>query len=366
MRLHETVQCNGSFESYLPGVRVYLNDAGPVDPFTSPEIFRGEECFDGSLKGWQRWTRPSPEPEPDPELNSIVIASLKSKAERISALHDVLLDNIQSELAGRNILLIAVLRAGIFISAGLAARALSRKGIDMPVAALGLFHDAGLDYQALALALKDHPGFTPVFIDGWTGRGVAVEEIRRSIANYPCPASEKRHWRIATLVDPGHYGDIWAADRDMLIDCAHFSAPEVLGFSRAFIERPGYIWNAYAYPDTFRNQELIDAWMQVFKHDSFDSVVKFNKMQPQKLGKLLDELTVRTGTAARDWKVNCNEVARTFVNRRPQALWLGLSPEEAVVEMPAFIYLAARHNVEIHYAPWMGERHNCLAAVRLR
>lgn len=354
----------GQMGCFFPGVKVYLQSAGLADPFSDAAIFRGEECFDGSLKGWQRWTRPSPEPVSDSGLNSMIISALEQRGPYLAALHDILLERILARAGSRPVLLIAILRAGVFVSAGLAARARLRKGLELPVAAMALFHEAGFDRSALEQILADHPGFWPVLVDGWTGRGVAVAEIRKSIAAYAEETGAEVDWPVATLVDPGHYGDIWASDCDILVDCAHFSAPEVLGFSRAFIEEPGSIWRAYEYPRDYRNQALIDAWFDIFACSA--AIVSAERGEPQDLKALLSALSRHTGVPARDWKVNSNEVARTFVNRQPRTLMLGMDEETARREMSAFIYLAGKKEVMVEYAPWMNDEHHCLAAVRLR
>lgn len=360
------VNCGfGSMECYFPGVKVYLDSAGPVDPYAGQGLFRGEECFDGSLNGWRRWTRPSPEPAPDPALNAILMDSMRKKSVSIAALHDILLERILTRAGNQPVLLVAILRAGVFISAGLAARARICRGLDIPVAALGLFHEAGLDGAAWQQIRADYPDRMPVLVDGWTGRGVAAGEIRRSLACGSASAGHMREWPIATLVDPGHYGDLWATDRDTLMDCAHFSAPEVLGFSRAFITAPDRPWQAYDYPPDYRNQDLIDAWMGIFTRP-VEAGFAGESEETQNLQELLQELTAYTGVPARDWKVNSNEVARTFVNREPRALLLGLPETRAREEMPAFIYLAGKHHVPVEFVPWMNENYHCLAAVRLR
>ena len=351
---------------HMPGVQVYVKSERQVNPFQAGELFRGEECFDGTFSSWERWQKPSPEPKPDPQLNQVVIESMQYRGPFLCGLHDRLLAKVAEVVpVGKTPLLIGILRAGLFVSVGLSRR-MAQLGQGLaPVAAIGLFHEAGFDQQALNLALKDYPGAFPVFVDGWTGRGVVANELRRAYAAWNNkPEGLPETPVLATLVDPGHHGDLWGTDRDALVECAHFSAPEVLGFSRAFITDPDAVWSAYRYPEAYRNQGLIKAWLNVF--ESAPVFEEHGAAAPQKLPELLEEIADLTGTEPSQWKVNVNEVVRTFVNRQPKQVLLGITKGEAEEGLPSLLDLAQKNAVPVNYTPRLGNNYNFLAAVRVK
>lgn len=355
----------------MPGVRVYLlSEPAVVDPFAAPGLFRGEECFDGSLKGWKRWQKPSPEPKPDPGLKRIVMQMMRDQAGTLCALHDRLLEKILSAVpASQPIVFVSILRAGVFIARGLSER-MQRHGYpEAPVTALGLFHEAGFDFSAFSAIVRDYPGCFPVFVDGWTGRGVVARELKKAYVEWKKDSGEKGlpgTPLLATLVDPGRHGDLYGTDRDTPVPCAHFTAPEVFGFSRAFIKNHFEMWSAYTYPEKYYDHELFQSWLDVFGCGDYSPSPYTESIGRQKLSELLEETARLTNTRPEQWKVNVNEVVRSFVNRNPRELVLGVSEEESRRRLPDLIYIAGRTGIPVRYQPVWGSRHNCLAAVRVR
>jgi len=353
----------------MPGVRVYLlSELAVVDPFAAPGLFRGEECFDGSLKGWRRWQRPSPEPKPDPGLKTIVMQLMRERAGVLCALHDRLLEKILKTVpATQPIVFISILRAGVFVARGLSERMRRHGYSEVPVTALGLFHEAGFDRSAFAAILEDYPGYFPIFVDGWTGRGVVARELRKAYAEWKKDSGKKGlpdSPLLVSLVDPGRYGDLYGTDRDTPVPCAHFTAPEVFGFSRAFIKNRIEMWSAYTYSSKYYDQELVDTWLDVFATREPSIVPEADGRQ--ELSALLEETARLTSTRPDQWKVNVNEVVRSFVNRNPRELVLGVSEEESSRLLPDLVYLAGRTGTTVRYLPDWGSRHNCLAAVRVK
>lgn len=359
----KTVKC------LMPGVEVYLaEEPGVVDPFNSPECFRGEECFNGSLSGWRRWQKPSPEPVADPVLKKIILKQLDFQAPYLCALHDRLLARIIEQVPPeRPIIFVSILRAGVFIALGLARR-MARCGLnEPPVTAMGLFNEAGFDWRAFSCIMSDYPGYYPVFVDGWTGRGVAARELFKSYSDWLKSQSRlglPETPLLATLVDPGHYGSLFGTDIDTPVPCAHFTAPQVFGFSRAFIKDPQKMWSAYKYPDKFFDHEVVEAWFKVFNAESLPEV--YDSGLRQSLPELLHELGELTNTLPGQWKVNINEVVRAFVNRNPRELIICMPAKEARELTPDLVYLAERSGIPVSYNPGLGRRHRCLAAVRVK
>jgi hypothetical protein len=110
---------------------------------------------------------------------------------------------------------------------------------------------------------------------------------------------------------------------------------------------------------------LIETWLNIFRSESV-AWPEDGPSKVQNLAAILDDITKITGSQAAQWKVNINEVARTFVNRQPKQLILGLSSEKAARLIPSILYLADQASVPVSFIPQLGEKHNFLAAVRVK
>lgn len=311
------------------GVRVLARHAGEIDPYhrDNSHLFRGEEAFASDVVGHRRWSKPSPEPPLDSSFRALVLASIEQTAAPIRAMVERLARTMCATLATPP-LLVAILRAGVPISALLAHRLGRWFGADVPVVALSLFAGLGWDDTALEAALHTYPHRPVWFVDGWTGQGGVARELQaayqRWIARGKPDFSQGQGPSLAVLCDPAGVAQSSGLQADYFVPSSCFTAPETLGFSRGFVTDDAGMFHVYGYPHRFLQPDYYHAWMSIAD------------MSPPDPGTIpTPRAAVPAAPAPSSYRVHSNEVVRALINRNPQEV----------------LFRDDRHTVETCFAP---------------
>jgi Phosphoribosyl transferase (PRTase)/PELOTA RNA binding domain len=131
---------------------------------------------------------------PSPRYLQIFHEALGRVGERF-ARHLSLLAGLIVEARPRDITLVSLARAGTPVGVILGRILRRRLGRGVVHYSLSIIRDRGIDEIALRFILERHSAASVVFVDGWTGKGVIAEELRKSIV-----AFNERH---DVALDPG-------------------------------------------------------------------------------------------------------------------------------------------------------------------
>jgi hypothetical protein len=135
-------------------------------------IQRGERHYSEML---------SPEPLPSPAYLEVFRAALARNRRRFAA-DLVHLSDLIDEARPREITLVSLARAGTPVGVLLRRILRRRHGRDAPHFSISIIRDRGLDRNALRQILASgHAPESIVFVDGWTGKGVIGDELRRGV-----------------------------------------------------------------------------------------------------------------------------------------------------------------------------------------
>ncbi|WP_040197230.1 cysteine protease StiP family protein [Candidatus Soleaferrea massiliensis] len=111
---------------------------------------------------------------------------------------------------------VSLVRAGT--PAGVLMRRYAQRYLHREVAHYGLsiIRGVGFDENALKDILSAHPGCTPVFVDGWTGKGMIASQLKES-----CEVFNKKYGTavrpvLAVLSDPACCTDLYATREDFV------------------------------------------------------------------------------------------------------------------------------------------------------
>ncbi|MDR1604911.1 MAG: cysteine protease StiP family protein [Gracilibacteraceae bacterium] len=106
--------------------------------------------------------------------------------------------------------LISLVRSGV--PCGVLMRRYARRelGEDLPHFAISIIRGKGVDENALRHILALYPERTPVFVDGWTGKGAIARELAAACADFSLAPV------LAVLADPAGVATLCATGEDFL------------------------------------------------------------------------------------------------------------------------------------------------------
>ena len=324
-----------------PHTQIVAENCGEIDPYhpKNHDLFRGEEAFDASVTGRERWSKPSPEPRLDAQFEGVLLDSIEQNAALINALARELARQIAEKYsAGEKPILVAILRAGLPICALLGPLLEEKWGELVPIRAFSLFYGLGWDDAALAKIVAEFQGRPLVFVDGWTSGGSVALELNRAfeawkIAGNP-DFTRGQKPLLAVLCDPRGVADVSAVQSDVFVPSAPFTAPETLGFSRGFAREVGELFGVYTFPRALLKPHWQSAWLQILQ----------GEIAPLPQSEIAPFKATPPGV-----RIHLNEVTRALINRSPREIWLHDDENTARKTLGPLLHLAGLRGVPVQF-----------------
>lgn len=137
------------------------------------------------------------------------------------------------DIKGKNVVLVSLARAGIPIGILIKRYLKNIYNINIPHYAISIIRDRGIDKNALHYILKHHRGKDIQFIDGWTGKGAILNELKKELKIYKnMDISDE----IAVLSDPANITSIYGTHEDFLIPSSCLNSTISGLISRTFLD----------------------------------------------------------------------------------------------------------------------------------
>lgn len=249
--------------SYDPGeVTFLLTDLSHLD------LERGVTEREQAVQAGRNYAEMLPvEFTPGPRYLELFEAGLAAGAAALAEHVGVVTEQLLAA-RGRGAVLVSLARAGTPVGILLRRWAQYAHGLDLPHYSVSIVRGVGIDHAALDLIAARHDPAQVVFVDGWTGKGAIVRELRQALAERPGAAFPDE---LAVLADPGACAAFFGTRTDVLIPSACLNAT-VCGlvsrtvYSPALIA-PGTFHGAKVYRDLAgldRSGPFLDAVSQHF------------------------------------------------------------------------------------------------------
>ena len=153
--------------------------------------------------------------QPSAEYQALFDVALDESADRI-AYAVGLMSELVLDARGPHTVLASLARAGTPIGILVRRWARLRHDLDLPHYAVSIVRGRGIDAAALRFLAAQHDPSTVQFVDGWTGKGAIVRELRSAIA-----ATDPRFSPdLAVLADTGGCVRLYGTREDFLIPSA--------------------------------------------------------------------------------------------------------------------------------------------------
>lgn len=137
------------------------------------------------------------------------------------------------DIKGKNVVLVSLARAGIPIGILIKRYLKNTYNINIPHYAISIIRDRGIDKNALHYILKHHRGKDIQFVDGWTGKGAILNELKKELKTYKSMGISDD---IAVLSDPAHITSICGTHEDFLIPSSCLNSTVSGLISRTFLD----------------------------------------------------------------------------------------------------------------------------------
>ncbi len=113
---------------------------------------------------------------------------------------------------GKNVVLVSLARAGTPVGILLRRYLSAFYGISAPHYSISIIRGRGIDRNAIAHILHRHDARDVLFVDGWIGKGAILDELKKSVLDFPGLRAE-----LAVVADPANVTSLCGTHRDILI-----------------------------------------------------------------------------------------------------------------------------------------------------
>lgn len=202
----------GSYSS--EDVRWLLKDLSNVELEASTE-----EREEAVQQGGAHYSESLPiEYQPSADYQQLFASALEDNAPRLAQATATVAELIRKRR--KSPVLVSLARAGVPIGILIKRYLKQAHDLETPHYAVSIVRGRGIDEQALNYLAKNYDPADIIFVDGWTGKGAIVRELRQALQAYGEQAGIFFPNDLAVLADPGKCVDIYGTREDYLIPSA--------------------------------------------------------------------------------------------------------------------------------------------------
>ena len=249
---------------------------------------------------------------------------------------------------GNNVVIVSLARAGTPLGV-LVKRYIKKKyNIDCPHYSISIIRDKGIDQNAIQYILNHHKANDIQFMDGWTGKGVIYQELKKAIASYKGISND-----LAVVADPAGLTELCGTHEDIIIASSCLNCTTCGLISRTVLRDD--LISEHDFHGSVFYQELID------EDKTYDFIEYIEKLFRFDLDIKVDSLHFSSGLdivnrVAEQYNVhNINyikpgigEATRVLLRRVPWKLLIN-NKDKTNVELDHIRQLAKEKNVNIEY-----------------
>lgn len=155
--------------------------------------------------------------------------ALGSYAGAVARAVGVLGDKIMAR-KGKDVVLVSLARAGTPVGILLKHYLQKKYGCPIMHYSISIIRDRGIDANAMAYLLAHHAPEQLQFVDGWTGKGAILEELRLALRPF-CGVSDE----LGVIADPACATSLWGTREDLLIPSSCLNCTVSGLISRTFL-----------------------------------------------------------------------------------------------------------------------------------
>lgn len=157
--------------------------------------------------------------QPTAEYQQLFLDSLEESKSELALSIGVVSEQVYRQRNAHPVL-VSLARAGTPVGVLIKRYLKAAYGVDSPHYAISIVRGKGIDYNALNYIAANHDPANVVFVDGWTGKGAIVNELKAALDEYENNTGVHFSPEVAVLADPGRCVTIYGTRDDFLIPSA--------------------------------------------------------------------------------------------------------------------------------------------------
>lgn len=166
---------------------------------------------------------------PTDQYMQVYEETLKMNAGSVATAVGKLSDKIIAK-KGKNVVLVSLARAGIPIGILIKRYIKLKYKTDVPHYSISIIRGRGIDDNAMKYILKHYEADRLLFVDGWIGKGVILNELKKDITAYNDVSAD-----IAVIADPANVTELCGTHEDILIPSSCLNSTVSGLISRTFL-----------------------------------------------------------------------------------------------------------------------------------
>ena len=261
---------------------------------------------------------------------------------------------------GKDTLIVSLARAGTPVGVLIKRYIKYKYNVDIMHYSVSIIRDKGLDENAILYILGNHPKAKIQFVDGWTGKGVIGNSLKKSCAYLNKKYDINIDSSLAVLCDPGYCSELYGTREDLLVPSACLNSTISGLMSRTFLRDDiigEYDFHGSKYYGEWNDIDLTNDFIdKISEHFSeIDDISKANEHIG--IGKYINEGTnidakTSVENIKRDFDISSvnrikpgvGETTRVLLRRVP---WKILVRDENDIHLKHIILLAKDREVSI-------------------
>ena len=253
-----------------------------------------------------------------------------------------------AKIKGKDVVIVSLARAGTPIGVLISRYIRMKYGFTCPHYSISIIRDRGIDRNAVSYILNRHRASSIQFVDGWTGKGVIYNELKKEISFFDGISDN-----LAVLADPAYLTDLCGTHEDIMIPSSCLNCTVCGLISRTFL-RGDIIGEqdfhgAVFYRDLLsedRTYEFIDYVENLFRFDlSFEEDITDSCGMED-----IENIASKYGIENINYiKPGIGETTRVLLRRVPWKILISYTYKNSI-ELDHVKQLAKEKNVEIEYA----------------
>jgi len=156
--------------------------------------------------------------QPSIEYQELFKSSLQESSYKLAVAVGVVSEQIVKQR--KSPVLVSLARAGTPVGVLIKRYIQDKYRVNLPHYAVSIVRGKGIDANALRYLAANHHPEDIIFVDGWTGKGAIVKELKVALEKYGNETGDWFNSEVAVLADPGNCVKIFGTREDYLIPSA--------------------------------------------------------------------------------------------------------------------------------------------------